>query len=43
VNLGSARELVGRFLGIKWMRIGGIYLMLTEKYNWGLFFMKKGS
>jgi len=40
-NYGSVRRLVGRFLGNERMRMGGIYLMLTEEYKGGFLVMKK--
>jgi hypothetical protein len=35
VNHGSTRGLVGRFLGSKGTRIGGIYVMLAEENKGG--------
>jgi hypothetical protein len=42
VNLSFAKGLAGRFLGSKRMRIGGVYIILVEKYKGGIL-VKKGS
>jgi hypothetical protein len=43
VNHGYAWGLAGRFMGSKWMRMGGIYLMSVEEYRWGKLFVMEGN
>jgi hypothetical protein len=42
VNHGFVRGLVGRFLGSKGTRIGGVYMILDEEYKGGIL-VKKGN